>query len=102
MWCSAPAPPLRPVRYRQAQDDRPSDRIGPVPLTSIKQRYEPQLTRLSGSDTANAAGLAGAMAINQVIGRGATIVFSREPTDDGLRPAVVRCVLGLGVDGSAM
>jgi O-antigen/teichoic acid export membrane protein len=73
-----------------------------VPLTSIKQRYEPQLTRLSGSDTAKAAGLAGAMVINNVIALGSTIVFSRELTDYGSLAALVSYFLILAVVGYAM
>jgi O-antigen/teichoic acid export membrane protein len=73
-----------------------------VPLTSIKQRYEPQLTRLSGSDTAKAAGLAGAMVVNNVIALGSTIVFSRELTDYGSLAALVSYFLILAVVGYAM
>ena len=73
-----------------------------MPLTSIKQRYEPQLTRLSGSDTAKAAGLAGAMVVNNVIALGSTIVFSRELTDYGSLAALVSYFLILAVVGYAM
>jgi len=73
-----------------------------VPLTSIKQRYEPQLTRLSGSDTAKAAGLAGAMVANNVIALGSVIVFSRELTDYGSLAALVSYFLILAVVGYAI
>jgi len=73
-----------------------------VPLTSIKQRYEPQLTRLSSSDTAKAAGLAGAMVVNNIIALGSTIVFSRELTDYGSLAALVSYFLILAVVGYAM
>ena len=73
-----------------------------MPLTSIKQRYEPQLTRLSGSDTAKAAGLAGAMVANNVIALGSVIVFSRELTDYGSLAALVSYFLILAVVGYAI
>ena len=73
-----------------------------MPLTSIKQRYEPQLTRLSGSDTAKAAGLAGAMVANNVIALGSVIVFSRELSDYGSLAALVSYFLILAVVGYAM
>ena len=39
-------------------------------LKRLRERYEPQLSRLGGSDTAKAAGLAGAMVANNVIALG--------------------------------
>ena len=47
------------------------------------RRFEPQLSALRGSDTAKAAGLAGAMVANNVIALGSVIVFSRELSDYG-------------------
>ena len=71
-------------------------------LTSIKQRYEPQLSRVQGSETAKAAALAGAMVANNVIALGSVIVFSRELTDYGSLAALVSYFLILAVVGYAM
>jgi O-antigen/teichoic acid export membrane protein len=68
----------------------------------LKQRYEPQLSRLGGSDTAKAAGLAGAMVANNVIALGSVIVFSRLLTDYGSLAALVSYFLILAVVGYAM
>jgi O-antigen/teichoic acid export membrane protein len=73
-----------------------------VPLTSIRERYEPQLSRLGSSDTAKAAGLAGAMVVNNVIALGSVIVFSRLLTDYGSLAALVSYFLILAVVGYAM
>ena len=73
-----------------------------MPLTSLKQRFEPQLSKLRGSDTAKAAGLAGAMVANNVIALGSVIVFSRELTDYGSLAALVSYFLILAVVGYAM
>jgi O-antigen/teichoic acid export membrane protein len=66
------------------------------------RRFEPQLAALRGSDTGKAAGLAGAMVINNVIALGSTIVFSRELTDYGSLAALVSYFLILAVVGYAM
>jgi O-antigen/teichoic acid export membrane protein len=66
------------------------------------RRFEPQLSALRGSDTAKAAGLAGAMVVNNVIALGSTIVFSRELTDYGSLAALVSYFLILAVVGYAM
>ncbi|HJS94411.1 MAG TPA: hypothetical protein VJ741_09120 [Solirubrobacteraceae bacterium] len=66
------------------------------------RRYEAQFSRLSGSDTAKAAGLAGAMVINNVIALGSTVVFSRELDDYGSLAALVSYFLILAVVGYAM
>jgi O-antigen/teichoic acid export membrane protein len=68
----------------------------------LRQRYEPQLSRLGGSDTAKAAGLAGAMVVNNVIALGSVIVFSRELNDYGSLAALVSYFLILAVVGYAM
>ena len=73
-----------------------------MPLTSLKQRYEPQLSRLGGSETAKAVGLAGAMVANNVIALGSVIVFSRLLTDYGSLAALVSYFLILAVVGYAM
>ncbi len=71
-------------------------------LSSLRQRYEPQLSRLGGSDTAKAAGLAGAMVANNVIALGSVIVFSRLLNDYGSLAALVSYFLILAVVGYAM
>ena len=68
----------------------------------LRQRYEPQLSRLGGSDTAKAAGLAGAMVANNVIALGSVIVFSRLLSDYGSLAALVSYFLILAVAGYAM
>jgi len=71
-------------------------------FSRLKKRYEPQLSRLGGSDTAKAAGLAGAMVANNVIALGSVIVFSRLLTDYGSLAALVSYFLILAVVGYAM
>jgi O-antigen/teichoic acid export membrane protein len=69
---------------------------------SLRRRYEPQLTRLRGSETAKAAGLAGAMVANNVIALGSVVVFSRLLSDYGSLAALVSYFLILAVAGYAM
>jgi O-antigen/teichoic acid export membrane protein len=69
---------------------------------SLRQRYEPHLSRLRNSETGKAAGLAGAMVANNVIALGSVIVFSRELTDYGSLAALVSYFLILAVVGYAM
>jgi O-antigen/teichoic acid export membrane protein len=57
---------------------------------------------LRGSDTAKAAGLAGAMIANNVIALGSTIVFARLLTDYGSLGALISYLLILTVAGQAM
>ena len=90
---------LRAVRYRHGEDERPGSRTSHSMLRRLKQRYEPQLSRLGGSDTAKAAGLAGAMVANNVIALGSVIVFSRLLTDYGSLAALVSYFLILAVVG---
>jgi O-antigen/teichoic acid export membrane protein len=71
-------------------------------FTRLRERYEPQLSRLGGSDTAKAAGLAGAMVANNVIALGSVIVFSRLLNDYGSLAALVSYFLILAVVGYAM
>lgn len=71
-------------------------------LDRFKKRFEPQISRLGGSDTAKAAGLAGAMVANNVIALGSVIVFSRLLTDYGSLAALVSYFLILAVVGYAM
>jgi O-antigen/teichoic acid export membrane protein len=66
------------------------------------RRFEPQLSALRGSDTAKAAGLAGAMVVNNFIALGSVVVFSRELSDYGSLAALVSYFLILAVVGYAM
>ena len=68
-------------------------------LDRFRKRFEPQISRLGGSDTAKAAGLAGAMVANNVIALGSVIVFSRELSDYGSLAALVSYFLILAVVG---
>ena len=74
----------------------------PGPIAALRRRFEPHLERLSGSDTAKAAGLAGAMIANNVIALGSTVVFARELTDYGSLGALISYLLILTVAGQAM
>ena len=71
-------------------------------LAALRRRYEPQITQLRSSDTAKAAGLAGAMIANNVIALGSTIVFARLLSDYGSLAALVSYFLILSVVGQAM
>jgi O-antigen/teichoic acid export membrane protein len=68
----------------------------------VKRRFETQLAGLRGSETAKAAGLAGAMVVNNVIALGSVIVFSRLLSDYGSLAALVSYFLILAVAGYAM
>jgi O-antigen/teichoic acid export membrane protein len=68
----------------------------------LRQRFEPQVDRLRGSEMAKAVGLASAMVINNVIALGSVIVFSRELSDYGSLAALVSYFLILAVVGYAM
>ena len=72
------------------------------PIAAVRRRFEPHLERFSGSDTAKAAGLAGAMIANNVIALGSTVVFARELTDYGSLGALISYLLILTVAGQAM
>src|ERR1700736_969808 len=65
-------------------------------------RLEPLIGNLRGSDTAKAAGLAGAMIVNNVIALGSTVVFARLLDDYGALAALVSYLLILTVAGQAM
>ena len=71
-------------------------------LTGLRARCEPSLAALRGSDTAKAAGLAGAMIANNVIALGSTIVFARLLSDYGSLAALVSYFLILSVAGQAI
>ncbi len=68
----------------------------------LPHRFEPHLSRVRGSETAKAAGLAGAMVANNVIALGSVIVFSRLLPDYGSLAALVSYFLILAVAGYAM
>ncbi len=82
-------------------ENTPSNRR-PGRLAGLRQRFEPQLSSLRGSDTAKAAGLAGAMIANNVIALGSTFVFARELDDYGSLGALISYLLILAVVGQAM
>jgi O-antigen/teichoic acid export membrane protein len=68
----------------------------------MRERIQPVLDRLQGSDTAKAAGLAGAMIANNVIALGSSIVFARLLSDYGALAALISYLLILTVFGQAM
>ncbi len=68
----------------------------------MRKRIQPALHNLRGSDTGKAAGLAGAMIVNNVIALGSSIVFARLINDYGALAALVSYLLILTVAGQAM
>jgi O-antigen/teichoic acid export membrane protein len=68
----------------------------------MRKRIQPALDNLRGSDTGKAAGLAGAMIVNNVIALGSSIVFARLVDDYGALAALVSYLLILTVFGQAM
>ncbi|HET9720529.1 MAG TPA: hypothetical protein VFP55_10655 [Solirubrobacteraceae bacterium] len=68
----------------------------------MRKRIQPALDNLRGSDTGKAAGLAGAMIINNIIALGSSIVFARLVGDYGALAALVSYLLILTVFGQAM
>src|SRR5207302_196529 len=71
-------------------------------LAGLRRRYEPQLSSLRGSDTAKAAGLAGAMIANNVLALISTVVFARLLSDYASLAALISYFLILSVVGQAM
>jgi O-antigen/teichoic acid export membrane protein len=71
-------------------------------LAALRNRFAPSLDSLKGSDTAKAAGLAGAMIANNIIALGSTFVFARELDDYGSLGALISYLLILTVAGQAM
>ncbi len=65
-------------------------------------RYRGPISDFRSSDTAKAAGLAGAMITNNVIALGSTVVFARLLSDYGALAALISYFLILGVAGQAM
>jgi O-antigen/teichoic acid export membrane protein len=81
----------------------------PGRLSALRQRLAPgpgglsaSLTELRGSETAKAAGLAGAMIANNVIALGSTVVFVRLLNDYGSLAALISYFLILSVVGQAI
>jgi O-antigen/teichoic acid export membrane protein len=70
-------------------------------LAGLRARY-PQLASLSGSDTGKAAGLAGAMIVNNLIALVSSFVFARELSDYGSLGALIAYFLILSVFGNAL
>ncbi|MGI8414286.1 MAG: hypothetical protein ACR2LV_11230 [Solirubrobacteraceae bacterium] len=66
------------------------------------RRRRPSIAELRASDTAKAAGLAGAMIANNVIALGSVVIFSRLLDDYGSLAALVSYVIILTVAGQAM
>jgi O-antigen/teichoic acid export membrane protein len=74
----------------------------PSRVASLRARYAPQLQSLRESDTAKAAGLAGAMIANNIIALVSTVVFAHELTEYGRLGALISYLLILTVAGQAM
>jgi O-antigen/teichoic acid export membrane protein len=76
-------------------------------MASLRGRLEPQLALLRGSDTAKAAGLAGAMIANNLLALVSTVVFARLLKDNqgggyGSLAALISYFLILSVAGQAL
>jgi len=74
----------------------------PGPRAALRRRVPASLSSLRGSETAKAAGLAGAMIANNVVALGSTFVFARLLDDYGALGALVSYLLILAVVGQAM
>jgi O-antigen/teichoic acid export membrane protein len=72
------------------------------PKAAVRARLEPRTQMLRDSDTAKAAGLAGAMIANNVLALVATVVFARLLTDYGSLGALISYLIILTVVGQAM
>lgn len=79
----------------------PASEPAPGRFAALRRRA-PSIAELRRSGTAKAAGLAGAMIINNVIGLGSVFVFARLLDDYGSLAALVSYVLILTVAGQAM
>ncbi len=71
-------------------------------FATLRRRFEPRLDAFRGSDTAKAAGLAGAMIANNVLALISTVVFARLLGDYGSLAALVSYFLILSVAGQAL
>jgi O-antigen/teichoic acid export membrane protein len=72
------------------------------PMPTPRTRYREAISNLQGSDTAKAAGLAGAMIANNVIALGSSVVFARWLGDYGSLATLISYLLILTVFGQAM
>ena len=71
-------------------------------MAGLRERYGSSLAELRTSDTAKAAGLAGAMIVNNLIALGSTIVFAHLLNDYAALAALVSYFLILSVAGLAL
>jgi O-antigen/teichoic acid export membrane protein len=71
-------------------------------ITGDRDGIPSSLSELRGSETAKAAGLAGAMIANNVIALGSTVVFARLLNDYGSLAALISYFLILSVVGQAL
>jgi O-antigen/teichoic acid export membrane protein len=71
-------------------------------IATLRGRFEPSIAALRGSETAKAAGLAGAMIANNVVALVSTFVFARLLDDYGSLGALVSYLLILAVVGQAL
>jgi O-antigen/teichoic acid export membrane protein len=71
-------------------------------VAGLRQRYGSSLSDLRSSDTAKAAGLAGAMIINNLVALISTVVFARLLNDYAALAALVSYFLILSVAGLAL
>jgi O-antigen/teichoic acid export membrane protein len=78
-------------------DQRSAGRLAP-----LRRRLEPHMSNLQGSDTAKAAGLAGAMIANNVVALVSTVVFAHQLSDYGSLAALISYFLILSVAGYAL
>ncbi len=79
----------------------PASKPGTGRFAALRRR-RPSIAELRGSDTAKAAGLAGAMIVMNVIALGSVFVFSRLIDDYGSLGALISYLLILTVAGQAM
>src|SRR5437588_2385144 len=80
----------------------PATQPRPGRTAAFKRRYPASLSALRESDTAKAAGLAGAMIANNVVALVSTFVFARLLDDYGALGALVSYLLILAVVGQAL
>ncbi len=72
------------------------------PVAGLRERYGSSLADLRSSDTAKAAGLAGAMIVNNLVALVSTVVFARLLNDYAALAALVSYFLILSVAGLAL
>jgi O-antigen/teichoic acid export membrane protein len=96
------APAAAPFGTVISSMSTPATEIRAGRFGALRRRYQPQVAALRSSDTAKAAGLAGAMIANNVIALGSTVVFARLLSDYGSLAALVSYFLILSVVGQAI